>query len=175
MPNPSTLVIVSIAVTILLVLLLVMILQNRYTEASLLEGIWKGGADFCTDSSLDVFALYMSKPSIMGVIRAYIFAHNSNGIMLNHPIDIHLSGMSVNPLVCKSRNYTCTIDWLGEDEPSFFPSEQTLTYYPLDGKLVFHDDVVYAVFYKDHDSNDQGHLIPKEVSLDSDESGVDEI
>ena len=96
----------------------------------------------------------------------YILMVNKEGILINNPVKFCLSaGGSINPGMCSCREYSVHIDWLGEEEPDFFPSEQELYYYPETGKIVFtSDDQVMGVLYKDYITGDIRDTMPDSLT-----------
>lgn len=145
----------------------VLIGQNRMVETKLMNGLWRASSDFCATSQLLAFMMNLGDYDIVDSRRpGFLLMVNEEGILLNHPVDIYFSrNVHLNPTLCNQKIYEITIDWLGEEEPDFFPSKQTLTYYPAHGKIVLSvDDQVNAVLYKDHESDANKRQMPEFVS-----------
>lgn len=152
---------IGIVLVIVLFAVVIMTVQSRMIESTMLTGIWSGSPDFCTTSNLTAFILKLDDLDLTSGVRSgYLLAANDNDIILNHPINMSFSGLSIMPNMTE-RNYDIEIDWLDEKAPDFFPSQQQLTYYPQFGKIVMYvDDEVYAVLYKDHNSDDRMRKMP---------------
>ncbi len=165
-----------IVIIIIVIVVVVMGIQSRLVEDNILTGIWKGSPDFCASAGLGVFLLKIGKQeSLINTTRlCYLLATNEEGIILNNPVNIDF-GMSLTTdlSITKSKSYNIVIDWLGEESPGFFPSRQTLTFYPKYGKIVIsNEDEVTAILYKDHDSEDVLRVLPSNIS---EETTSDEI
>lgn len=152
---------IGIVLVIVLFAVVIMTVQSRMIESTMLTGLWAGSPDFCASSGLTAFILKLDDLDLTAGTRSgYILAVNDSDVILNHLVNISFSGLSVVPNMTE-RNYDIEIDWLGEDEPEFFPSRQQLTYYPQFGKIVMYvDDEVYAILYKDHNSDDRMRKMP---------------
>ncbi len=128
---------------------------SRVAEDNLLKGFWRADADFCDRAELEMFVLYLGDN--VGYINhcrnGYILAANQQGIILNNPIKLTLSGnVNILPGMARSKNYNAYIDWQESppEDPETFPSEFSATYYPRHGKLVlYRDDEVLASLWKD--------------------------
>jgi hypothetical protein len=158
---------ILIVVIIIVLTMGVLIGQNRVVEARLMNGLWRASSDFCATSQLLAFMINLGDYDIVSGKRpGFLLMVNEEGILLNNPVDIYFSrNVNLNPTMCNQKIYDITIDWLGEDEPDFFPSNQTLTYYPTNGKMVLSvDDQVNAILYKDHESDASKRQMPESVS-----------
>ena len=162
--------VLGLIVIVLLLLFVITVLSARESESTMLTGFYRAGPEFCEESGLEFFLVRMGEG---GSIRpGYILAKNSEGLIMNNPVKFRLSGgHSLNPGLCSSREYLVDIDWLDDEEPEFFPSAQTLHYYPQHGKLVFTiADEVFAVVYKDHALGDYNNLMPIDPMNDTEAS-----
>lgn len=141
--------------SIIIFMIVIMTFMSRASEDALLKGFWRADADFCDRAELEMFVLYLGDN--IGYIRhcrnGYILAANQQGIILNNPIKIILSGnINIMPGISTSKNYNANIDWLESplDDSETFPSEFQLTYYPRYGKLIlYRGDEVLASLWKD--------------------------
>lgn len=138
---------------IIISIFIILVLNTRSIESTLLSGFWSADADFCQKADIDLLLIYVGSSYWSSSKRpGYILMKNSEGLILNNPVEFSLyGGISINPQVCSSREYSVHIDWLDEEPPEFFPTELELYYYPNYGKLVFvSDDQIHAIVYKDH-------------------------
>jgi hypothetical protein len=143
---------IGIIILIILFIVLISAVNSRSNETSLLTGIWTADADFCKKAEINCLIIKIDEPGWISNSRTgYILMQNDEGLIINNPVEFNLSlGISLNPKVCYCREYSVSIDWLDEDAPEFFPSDQTLYYYPSYGKLVFCTEEIHAVVYKDN-------------------------
>ncbi len=138
-------IIISIII-IILIIVIVIVIYSRYVENKLLVGFWTAKNNFCKESGLESFIVKINDD-----LSGYILMVNSDGILINNPVQFDLSGVSVYPGINEYREYNCVIDWLGEDEYDYFPSKQLLTYYPLYGQITFSaNDEINAVLFKNN-------------------------
>ena len=141
--------------SIIIFMLVLMTFMSRAAEDSYLKGFWRADADFCDRAELEMFVLYLGDN--VGYIRhcrnGYMLAANQQGIILNNPIKLTLSGnINIMPGIAKCKYYNASIDWMEStpDDPNTFPSEFQATYYPKYGKLVLYQgDEVLASLWKD--------------------------
>lgn len=142
----------GLVIFIILFAYVIMVVQARSIESSFLTGVWVGSPDFCAQSQLSAFVFQLSASEMDNTRAGYLLAVNDDGVILNNPVNIDFDGLCMMPHL-NVREYKITIDWLGEEVPSFFPSEQYLTYDVKKGKIIMHgdDDTVYAVLHKNHD------------------------
>lgn len=141
-----------IIICCILILTLILVLNTRHIESNLMCGFWKGDAEFCEQAGLEFFLLKIGENSLLSSVRSgYILAKTSDGLIMNNPIELYLSGgKSVKPWLTDCRSYVVDFDWLGESGYDFFPNTQELHYYPEYGKIVLCDiDQVYAILFKD--------------------------
>ena len=169
--------VLGVVICILLFVYIVLVFNTRSTETSLLTGFWKGSADFCDNAGLRLFLIHIGECSTFSNTRpGYILIENGEGLIINNPVIFNLSGgNSFSPKLCNSREYEVEIDWMGETGyDSFFPSIQTIHYYPECGKLVFtgddgnNDEQIYAILYKDFSISDIAQSVPDTVTKEED-------
>lgn len=148
---------IIIIVCIIVLFYLLSVFYSRHIENSLLKGFWKADAHFCTTAGLKTFLIHMGDDH-----NGYIIVENEDGLIINNPVIFHLSGISINPIMNECREYKLTINWLGEKGyPTFFPTKQSLHYYPRDGKIVLSDPKqVYAILYRDNSISDLANKMP---------------
>lgn len=139
---------------IIIFVLVLLSFSARSAENKLLKGFWRADAEFCDKAELEMFVLYLGDN--IGYVNhcrnGYILAANEQGIILNSPIQMKLSGgttMSLGLASCK--DYAAVIDWQGnEPDAATFPSELRVAYYPNHGKLLLYQgDQVLASLWKD--------------------------
>lgn len=167
---------VSVVIFIIMFLFTLQVFNTRSTESCMLTGFWKGRPSFLQDAGLQLFMIRIGDGSLLhGSRPGYILMVNPEGILINRPVKFNLSaGGSLNPGMCSCREYLVNIDWLDDEEPEFFPSEQDLYYYPEAGKIVFtNDDNVMGIFYKDYVTGDIRDDMPEDMLDESD--GCDEL
>jgi hypothetical protein len=156
----------GIIIIILLFLFTIQVFNTRAIESCLITGFWKGSPQFIADSGLQIFMIRIGEGSVLSGNRpGYILMVNKEGILINSPVEFCMSaGGSLRPGICPCREYSVTIDWLDNEEPEFFPSEQDIYYYPEAGKLVFtSDDNIMGVFYKDFIISDIKDSMPDDI------------
>lgn len=170
-----------IGLTVIFMLVLVTFM-SRTSEDLLLKGFWRADADFCDRAELEMFVLYLGDN--VGYVQhcrnGYLLAANQQGIILNNPIKLTLSGnINLMPGMAKCKNYNAYIDWMESplDNPETFPSEFQATYYPKYGKLVLHHgDEVLASLWKDCQMSamtSDDTLLPDDIAGDSNGNGSD--
>ena len=136
-------------------MLVLMSFSSRVSEDTLLKGFWRADAEFCGQAELEMFVLYLGDnvSYVKHCRNGYLLAANKNGIILNNPIELTLSGnVNVMPGIAKIKNYNGYIDWQDSppDDQDAFPSEFEIAYYPQCGKIVLHkDNEVLASLWKD--------------------------
>lgn len=173
MDNNETLYIIF---AIILVVVLIWIFSTRTIENFPLKGFWVGDPSFCKNAELTAFVLYIGEnTSYLSESReVYFIAANEQGIFLNNPAVLNLSGIHIRPTVCHEKNYNVNIEWLVPlDQEDTFPSKCKLAYYPKHGKLVFYEgDTVLAILWRDNimsaaDSN----TTPDTITIEKIEDG----
>ena len=157
----------NVLLGIIAVFVILIIYRSRAVESSLMTGFWKADARFSQESGLITMIMYLGDPSIMGTRKGYIIAANEFGLILNNPLSISFSGYSLNPFMCEYREYSILIDWLDEDPPEYFPSKQTMYFYPQLGKIILAEDIeIKAILYKDGSLMDGTSTAPKKLITD---------
>ena len=170
--------------SIIIFMLVLMTFMSRAAEDSYLKGFWRADADFCDRAELEMFVLYLGDH--VGYIRhcrnGYILAANQQGIILNNPIKMTLSGnINIMPGIAKCKNYNASIDWMesAPDDPDTFPSEFQATYYPKYGKLVLYQgDEVLASLWKDCQMSamtSDDTLLPDCINCDDESNDYDDL
>ena len=136
----------------LVVLLISYIYYLRTYEDSALSGFWKASPDFCDSAELVQFLLYISDSQDTG----YILVQNDSGTIINTPVELSISAaLCVTPYHAEERVYDINIKWSDNEKYDFFPSTQTMYYYPRHNKLMFTvGDECYAVLYKDSNTSE---------------------
>ena len=160
--------IVGIILVLILSVFVVLIGCNRYVETNFMKGFWKGGPDFCREAELDMCLIYIGDSTMWSSKRSgYILMKNEEGLIINNPVEfIFYGGTSIKPGTTACREYTVKINWLDEEEPEFFPSEQELYYYPELGKIVLvANDETTAVVYKDNITTDVSNKMPDSCTI----------
>jgi hypothetical protein len=169
--------VVGIVILILLFLFILLVVNTRLTESHLLNGFWKGSGDFTQQAGVDLFVIYIGEGSILSNVRpGYILIKNDEGLIINNPVEFSFSaGGSLSPNICECREYSVTIDWLGEEGYKFFPTQQNVHYYPRHGKIVFSlNDEVYAILYKDCNMSDTEGTMPNLAFNPDDSEDIDD-
>jgi hypothetical protein len=134
------------------VLLIIMYLYSRYLESECLTGFWSADPDFCDESGLERFILFIGDLNINGTRSCYLLMQNEEGIILNDPVDVNITGIALSPLMVSKKTYSAYFDM----DVDFFSSYQDLTLFPYEGKMILTcDDEVTAVLYKDYVMDDQ--------------------
>lgn len=157
---------------------------SKISEDKLLKGFWRADADFCDKAELEMFVLYLGDN--VGYVshcrNGYLLAANEQGIILNNPIKLSLSGnINIFPGMSKCKNYNASIDWLESppDDPETFPTEFQATYYPKYGKLVLYQgDEVLASLWKDCQMSAltaDADLMPDCVSCVEDSEAIEDL
>jgi len=157
----------GLIVLIILFLTVIYAFGHRYTERSLLTGFWHADPSFCEDAGIDSLVFYFGEPNFTGSkLSGYVLMTSEDGILINNPVDFTLSsGYSVAPYVKKEKTHTLTIDWFESEGYDFFPSVQTMTFYPELGKIILYDrDQVYAILYKNNIMSDVTRVVPDQLA-----------
>lgn len=161
---------------IIFAIYLILLYNARSIDNQKLTGLYTGSAAFMNAAELDKFILNIDESNYLSnSCDGYIIMVNTDGnIIINNPIRLHFSMPSLMPWTCKYKKYTITIDWLGEYGYDFFPSNQTLHYYPNLGKLVFMDssETVHGILYKNYEAIDFASSMPDVKELDNDSEAL---
>lgn len=158
-----------------LILLVAVIFNSRSNEDCMLKGFWRSGSAFLRRTELKLLLLCLGDSEsnwwqLHSSSRSgYMLMVNDSGILINTPIKLHLSsGKSLNPKLADERDYDIEIDWGVGGPYEFFPSMQSMKYYPELGKLVFYlNDKVYAEFYRDNEITDVNSMLPANIAMAS--------
>ena len=164
---------IGLVILVILFIFIIVIFNSRHSEKSLIKGFWSGSTEFCNTSNLELFLIYIGEGS--SERPSYILMKNSDGFIINNPVRLQINGgKSFSPLICECIEYNVTIDWLDNTAPDFFPSEQTIHYYPTIGKMVWsNNDVIYAIIYKNNQISDIGSIMPNIKELNDHDNYID--
>ena len=166
----------------------------RINEYAGLRGFWNAPADFCAEAGLTMFVMFIGDSVGINVWRrrGYLLMRSGDGYLLNNPAEFtirpHLTTAIAVPFATSakvSRKFALTIDWIGlveeEDVPEF-PRELTLTYYPMNRKIILEapdadtgdakSTAVFAAFYKDGQASD---VAEKSADCDAPKTSNDEL
>lgn len=144
-------------ISIAIACLLFLYLYSRYIEHSLLRGFWCADADFCARADLQKFVLYIGDQK-SGGRAGYMLVANAAGIIVNNPICISTTAMTLNPFVNDSVNYSVSISWFedaagkvkADHDEEAFPSRCSATFCPKLGKLTLYTkDTTHVILYKE--------------------------
>ena len=132
-------------------------LHSRYVEHKLLRGFWCADVEFCQRADLQKFILYIGDQKANG--RAgYMLVMTAAGIIINNPVCIGTTAMTLNPFVNDSLTYSVNISWYedsafktkAEHDEEAFPSKCSATFYPTQGKLtMYSNDTTHVILYKE--------------------------
>lgn len=145
MENMQTL---TLGIIVVVIFLVIMILITSSNMSTVMYGFWVAPNEFLKDSGLDSLIIYYGKTG------SYILSSRDDGILMNDPVDIKVSGgiLSVLKPWLSSRKYS--INFVGLDY-DFFPSIQDMTFYPESSKMILSKKgTVYAVLYRDAELTD---------------------
>lgn len=148
-------------------------LNNVYNQSYLVHhmitGFWEADVSFCQESGVDMFCIYFDKDINTNCERAcYILSKNGDDIVLNEPvvasISMHwLKACNWYPNLHEPKYLGIEFKNLSEDCIDEFPASQTMRIYPLINKMVlFYDDTITAVLYKNSANSELEHLVKKE-------------
>lgn len=156
-------------VCVLIIIILCTIYNARVQECSTLQGFWEGCPEFCIESELTMFYIYIGKETSNGY-TGYIFMENESGIIINNPVIFKIdNSLSLSPSIRDKIIRKIHINWMDDPGYDFFPIDQTLILNTLNGKMLLESNgVVNAIMYKNHSCTDEG--IDNEISHDSQDS-----
>lgn len=117
-----------------------LVMYTRRLETGMLVGIWSACPDFCEESELDMFTVKIGAqrpedPS--NCYPGYLLAKNQDELIINSPVNFIITGGWAFGLGLRERNYDVKIEWVLDGGCDYFPSSQTLRFYPAAGRLVF--------------------------------------
>lgn len=143
---------------VVVVLILVWIMHLNYQSNvlhTLLSGFWEADSNFCNESGLDTFCFYLDEDyNTVGQRACYVLAMRDNAIVLNEPTvaRISLQYMRANnwkTSLSSPKYLNIEFKNIQEENESVFPKKQEMRFYPICNKIVlFYDDVITAVLYK---------------------------
>lgn len=167
----------GISIFVLIFVYFILVIRIRNLETMLLNGFWKGDDDFCSQSETDLFLVKLNTQGIFSsTLNGYILVKNQEGIIMNNPFDLSLSGGYTFDTGMTEKTYNVTFDWLGEESYDFFPSKQKMYYSAETGKIIFYDDnQIYAILYKDNELSNatRSNSLPKDIPLNPEEEFQD--
>lgn len=143
-----------IVIIIILVILLIFTQSSKNSiYDKLISGFYTGDSEFCEESEIDLFCLYIDDDlDINGNCAGYILMKSGDQLLLNEPTMIKLrrQWQWIN-----NKEIYYDIEFVDLEENDFFPKYQTLKFCPISGKIVlFSDDIVYGVFYKSGENSE---------------------
>lgn len=146
-------------ILIIILLWLTSVYQTNIDSKNLLYGFYTGDDTFMQEAGLSNIILYLDNKT------GHIFLQKSSGdILLNDTFNWHISNnfsKNMNSDLNKKRIYKITFKDL--DNTDLFPSNQTLEFYPLVGKIILQkNNTVFAVLYKDSVASEVKNILSKE-------------
>lgn len=155
----------------LIIILIIFWIYLTYLERDLIKGFWRADADFCDQSELTAFVVYLGEPT--GIFSnerfAYFLASNEEGIIINTAAKVRLSGMTILGL---RTTYNMNLEYQNEHNEETLPSQLCLDWYPSIGKIVIYDaEMIYAVLYKDSITSSIITHTPDQVKEPAEENG----
>jgi len=118
----------------------------------LIEGLWIGSPDFCSDAGLDSFILYIGEGS-GSTHTCYILIQRNDKIFLNEPTEltIYWDWISLQNWSIHLNHGSLKHGTVKFNIPKItgFPNTQQISIYPTLGKMVLSDrDNIYACLYR---------------------------
>lgn len=140
---------INIAVNIVVVLI-ILIIYSRYLENSLLSGFWRADPEFCAESQLSAFILYLTPCNMFShSMTGYFLASSDANVIINESATINFGArLSLKPYVC-DQTYNITVDWSDEHDPETCPAELQIRFSPNGTLVLENDGIAYARMYKD--------------------------
>lgn len=163
----------NIYVVIIIILVIMLFYQyictnNVYDE--LIHGVYQADESFCEESGIDLFTMYIDNDNINSSDRSgYVLASTEDSILINEPVVMRLSR---NWNFGDASEIIYDVEFLGlSDEVSeFFPTMQSIKFYPKIGKIIlYYDDTITAVLYK-NSVNTELKYVMQEIEEQNDES-----
>lgn len=151
----NSMLIYGIIITIVILLFyIILICSCAATSQKLFTGFWQGDPSFCDEAELELFICYIGKKQ-NNTYPIYVLAKNSDGFIINDQAELSLTEhyTSYNNISLDTlKQYKVAFDGIDYD---YFPTNQTLTYYPSKGKIVLSsDDEIHIVLYKSNIMSD---------------------
>jgi hypothetical protein len=144
----------SLVTSVIIILIIVAFTVSNYDLfiKESVQGFWVGDEDFCEEAGLDTMILYIDEP-YRGENGYYLLAKKDDEFIINSPGKLSISISPMDYLFYRDpKNLTIEFnDSEGlENLDDEFPSRQMARLYIKKAKLVlYHDDVITGVFYKD--------------------------
>ena len=113
----------------------------------LLSGFWRAPSSYLVESDTELISLYIES----NLADGYIIIKKAEGYILNDYVEIKLKEV---PMQSDRRvvRYECYFGGLDSED---FPCQQTMIFYPECNKIIlFKNDRIYGVFYKDCESTE---------------------
>jgi hypothetical protein len=158
-------------IIIIILILLILFIQNSknsiYNE--LVSGFYIGDNQFCEESGIDMFYLFIDNNVNNNLRNGYILMKSGDNLILNEPVSIRLS-MHWHFWAAADTPKYYDIEFVDLDDEllDFFPKCQSMRFYPTSGKVVLYsDDVIFGVFYKSGFESEMKNIIDEE-KYDSD-------
>lgn len=132
-----------------------------------ISGFWEADAEFLNESGLDTFCIYFDKPESVSV-SCYLLAKKGDDLILNEPVIVDItnqwwSNWSLDIETPKYFNIH-----FKELDNTFFPEYQEMRLYFNCNKIVLYkDDSIYAVLYKNGHSTELKYKSELDNDLDS--------
>ncbi len=156
----------------LILIIIIWIIHIHYQSHilhNLLSGFWEADSSFCEESDLSMFCLYLDEDySIFGSRACYILATQDDAIILNEPTIARISlewlrPDNMNLYINSPKYFNISFQDINEEAIGVFPKIQTIRFYPSCCKMVlYHDDVITAVLYKNPVNSELKSIINKE-------------
>jgi hypothetical protein len=143
-------------ICIILIFFIVYSLQSQTIPiCKLVPGFWESDSDFCKESGLDYFYIYIDDcPSTNSTSEAYLLAQKDGMIFINTDTQI-----KINYKYTKDHVIYFNIQFTDIDS-EFFPQKQEMRFYPNVGKFVLKaEDTIYGVFYKNSRHTDLKFIV----------------
>lgn len=155
---------IVLVIIILLVSLNIYISSKFYTN--FLEGLWVGSENFCKDSGIDGFLIYLG-PAALNYFRikrkAYLIMYANDSVLVNKPFDIEyfpISGLLTNnPEILINLIDPEKTELEEIDDPSMISLEKIMPLKQIikldinQGKMIWeNENTVYLECYKDNQS-----------------------
>lgn len=146
---------------IIIIILIVYIFGCTPKYNKLLPGFYEADISFCEESSIDTFCIYIDdKKNDDGVFPCYILMKSDDTLIINEPTTVKISQNwswgsfdPTNPIY-----FDVEFD-NSEETAEIFPNQQKLRFYPNIGKIVlYNDDTVYGVLYKNGATTELKHI-----------------
>ena len=133
---------------IFLVMLIVAYAQGtRQCQVSMLRGFWEASSEFCDESGLQLFSVYIGKSRNNVYPCYFLMVDSEDTILINEPSCFTLKEPLSNLTTTGDcREFYATFDNL---ETDLLPNVMKLKYYPQTSKIIFSDESkIYAALFK---------------------------